>query len=118
MIFRQGPKDDLECLGYSLLELWMGDLPWYLTTDESARDGWTPSALKKMGLERERIWSELVERGEIPDFLKAWRSYVTDLKPTEVPSYQVPLLRTMRPTFRSNPLAQGVILLINIKIRI
>ena len=72
----------------------MGDLPWYLTTDESAKEGWTPSALKKMAVERERIWGELVEKGEVPEFLKAWRDYVTALKSTDAPSYQVSLLRT------------------------
>ena len=28
---RQGPSDDLESLGFSLLELVLGDLPWRVT---------------------------------------------------------------------------------------
>jgi hypothetical protein len=45
---RVTPRDDCEALGYALLEMWLGDAPWVLTTDEEAAAGWSDERLKEM----------------------------------------------------------------------
>lgn len=59
--YRQGPRDDLESLGYGFLEMWLGDLPWYLTSDFSAEGGWTAQSLEIMADRRDKKWKSMAE---------------------------------------------------------
>lgn len=58
---RQGPRDDIESLGYGFLEMWLGDLPWYLTSNDSAAGGWTADSLKKMAEKRDQKFDQLAQ---------------------------------------------------------
>lgn len=60
---RQGPRDDIESLGYGFLEMWLGDLPWYLTSNDSAACGWTAESLKDMAETRDKQFKELAQVG-------------------------------------------------------
>lgn len=50
----QTPRDDLESLGYALLELTTGDVPWELTTNSAAERGWSDEELFKMADAKEK----------------------------------------------------------------
>lgn len=58
---RQSYKDDMESLGYTLLEMWLGDLPWFLTAGPSAQGGWTNQTLTRMANKRERKVKALIK---------------------------------------------------------
>ena len=68
------PKDDLESLVYTLLEMWNGELPWDLEFDIGIKDvrsdciGWTSQQLMNMSKARDRHWDKLL----LKDFLPSW----------------------------------------------
>lgn len=66
---RQSFRDDLESLAYTILELWLGDLPWYLTSGNSLQGGWTKQNLIAMSNKRARKWKSLEKVNlDIPEF--------------------------------------------------
>lgn len=59
---RQSYRDDMESLAYTILEMWMGDLPWYLTNGETIKnEGWTRRNLIAMANKRDKQWKTLVK---------------------------------------------------------
>ena len=58
----QSYRDDMESLAYTLLEMWLGDLPWFLTASPSVENGgWTRQNLAKMASRREKRWKALIK---------------------------------------------------------
>jgi hypothetical protein len=53
------PRDDCEALGYTLLELWLGEMPWALTTNAEAAAGWSQERLQEMA----RMKDSLIRQG-------------------------------------------------------
>lgn len=82
-------QDDLESLGYTFLEMLLGDLPWDLASKEAYHDGtyFSQEQLSGMALKRDAHWEQLCTRGKIPTFLVNWHRYVRGLKTFDTPSY-------------------------------
>ena len=82
-------QDDLESLGYSLLELLQEDLPWDLTSKVAYEDGdyFSQRQLSGMADKRDALWKTLCAQGKIPTFLINWQRYIRSLETFETPSY-------------------------------
>ena len=101
----QRPQDDLESLGYTFLELYLGELPWDLTYISApgvngwpsrsyhiSSDQWTNSLLCDMSNRRLEVWSGLIEKprgpqARIPLFVQEWMSYICGLDVHEAIDY-------------------------------
>ncbi|KAL4436953.1 hypothetical protein ABPG75_004092 [Micractinium tetrahymenae] len=92
---RPGLRDDLEALGYTLLELALGDLPWDITKhtqpDSRGRErevsAWTSEALAAMLARRDRAWEAAAAGGRVPAWLVEWVEYCRALHPSAAPDY-------------------------------
>eukprot|EP00891_Asterochloris_glomerata_P002957 jgi/Astpho2/2957/fgenesh1_pg.00051_%23_2_t len=85
------PKDDLESLAYTLLEVCLGSLPWCLTAGKEVEEGhdwYSARQLHGMAIERIEAISHLRKHRQIPEFLCIWLDYLAGWKHAEAPSYQ------------------------------
>ncbi|KAL6757920.1 kinase-like domain-containing protein [Haematococcus lacustris] len=106
---RQGPRDDLESLCYSMLEMLHGHLPWDVTNLAQ----WPPAARARMAkrggvsaaddAQEELDWNEhnlaimadlrqinnarYIKSGFIPGPMSEWLEHVQELQPWELPEY-------------------------------
>jgi serine/threonine protein kinase len=60
--YEQGPRDDLESLGYVLLEMALDDLPWLLAPDEPSGSTYSEVQLQDMASKKEAIWRDYQEQ--------------------------------------------------------
>eukprot|EP00887_Chlorella_sp_A99_P001032 scaffold14.g1032.t1 len=85
-----GPRDDLESLGYTLLELALRELPWDVTTADgeggarSSSAGWTVAHLEAMAEHREAIWET---DSRIPGWVVDWVAAARRTSPAALPDY-------------------------------
>ena len=70
------PAQDVEALGYCLLELWGGGrLPWgeaFRARRETETGRWSSSNLREMRLARDADWERAVRSGAVPWWLDSW----------------------------------------------
>lgn len=70
------PAQDVEALGYCLLELWGGGrLPWgeaFRARRETANERWSSANLREMRLARDADWERAVRSGAVPWWLDSW----------------------------------------------
>ncbi|KAK9826007.1 hypothetical protein WJX74_004935 [Apatococcus lobatus] len=88
------PKDDLESLVYTLLEMWNGELPWDLEADidikgnEDELHGWTSQQLRDMSKARQRRWDKLLLQDLLPPWILWLDRYIKALSSIDPVSYE------------------------------
>lgn len=80
----------MEGLGYTLLELWHGELPWELEKDKEYEGSsyFSDQQLADMAKEREEIWKHARATGIIPNWLQSWHEHVRELGVDDEPCYK------------------------------
>eukprot|EP01023_Acetabularia_acetabulum_P067277 TRINITY_DN9241_c0_g1_i7.p1 TRINITY_DN9241_c0_g1~~TRINITY_DN9241_c0_g1_i7.p1 ORF type:complete len:360 (+),score=41.32 TRINITY_DN9241_c0_g1_i7:160-1239(+) len=83
----QGYKDDIEQLGYTMLELLLGDLPWSVAVPYGSKSGWSSRQLNQMADRKQEEIRRLKEAELIPQFFNQWMQHTDSLTVFQKPNY-------------------------------
>eukprot|EP01024_Parvocaulis_polyphysoides_P024363 TRINITY_DN22328_c1_g1_i1.p1 TRINITY_DN22328_c1_g1~~TRINITY_DN22328_c1_g1_i1.p1 ORF type:complete len:358 (-),score=40.80 TRINITY_DN22328_c1_g1_i1:216-1289(-) len=85
----QGYKDDIEQLGFTMLELILGDLPWSIAVPYGSKSGWSSKQLNLMADNKQAEILRLQNAGYLPEFWIKWMEHVNTLSVFDKPNYQL-----------------------------